>query len=92
MAEPASVDVEAEYDAAVRYRSVAMESGQRLDGHAAVRNGGGARIDGARASSSTMRIVAPQCGQTKVGESVLAEACWRDGATTVGMTCSSSRA
>jgi len=64
MSASASLDGETAHDAAVRYREMAMESGQSGEGHAAARNGGGARIDGARANSSTTRMAAPQCGQT----------------------------
>ena len=49
------------------------------DDHAAARNGGGARIDCPRANSSTTRMAAPQCGQTKVAEAVVVEACCVDG-------------
>ena len=91
MGMPASIDVEAEHDAAVRYREAAMESGQRRDSHAAARNGGGARIDCARANTSTTRMAAPQCGQTKIAEAIVVEACCVEGASASG-TCSSSRA
>ena len=89
MAVSASLDGEAAHDAAVRYREVAMESGQGGDGHAAARSGGGARIDGARANSCTTRMAAPQCGQTKIAEAGVVEACR---VVTASGTCSSSRA
>src|SRR5205823_11339920 len=52
MAVSASLDGEAAHDAAVRYREVAMDSGQSRDGHAAARDGGGPRIDCPRAKAS----------------------------------------
>ena len=86
----ASHDLKAANGTIVRYRELATESGQSGDDHAATRNGGGARIDGARANSSTMRIAAPQCGQVKVA--VVMEACRGDAAVAASGTCNSSRA
>jgi hypothetical protein len=88
----ASCDTKDANGTIVRYREAATESGQRRDGHAAARHGGGARIEGARASSSTTRMAAPQCGHTKVAEAVVVEACCVEIAGTSSGTCSNSRA
>ena len=92
MALLASHEVSAAHDTVVRYRNLAMESGRRRDHHAAARNGGGPRIDCPRAKASTTRIAAPQCGQTKVGGTIVVEARLHDGASTAAVTFSSSRA
>ena len=89
MALLASHDVSAAHDTVVRYRNLATESGRRRDHHAAARNGGGPRIDCPRAKASTTHIAAPQCGQAKVGGTIVVEARLHDGASTAAMTSSS---